>query len=472
MRVSQLGVLALGVFGLAGAASAQTSEGWKYSGSLRMRSENWDWFQPTDTTKQNKYSFVGAILRYGADSKIGKTSAKIELAAPMLLGLPKNAMAPAPAGALGLGATYRAQNGSQNASVFLKQGYFLGKANGGALKVGRFEFAEGKEVTPKDPALAVTKNTQVAERLIGPFAWTHIGRSIDGATWSKSTPTRNLTLLLGRPTEGVFDLDGNTSLRKVRVGYLANTKSYTGGENRLFVMGYDDTRGLAKTDNVAATLKDQNAIRLTTLGGHALQALKTPLGAGDALVWGAVQTGRWGSLRHEASSWTAQVAIRPSFGKKNALNLRTGYYYASGDSDPNNGQHGTFYPMLNTPRLFARTPFFTEANLEDTFVSASWKAGSKVSFRADYHWLRLAKANDLWYQAGGPFNNTAFGLVGRPSGGSRNFADLADLSADITLNKTTMASLYFGQMLGKTVVKSIYPDSRGSLGYLEITRKF
>jgi hypothetical protein len=467
--------VAIGLIGCCASAHAQTKPtpgGWKYTGSLRVRGESWDWFKPADATRQNKYTFVGAILRYGADGKVGKSPVKLELAAPALLGLPKNATAPAPAGALGLGAVYRAQNGSQNASVFLKQGYFVGRVSNGALKVGRFEFAEGKETVPSDPALAYAKNTQIAERLIGPFAWTHVGRSLDGVTWSKNRPSVNTTLTVALPTEGVFDLDGANTLTKVKVGYLSTTKTYRSGERRFFVIGYEDTRGLAKTDSSVAARKDKDAIRLTTIGGHALATFKTPLGKGDGLLWGAAQTGRWGKLRADSNSWTAQLGVRPKLGSKNSLALRGGYYYASGDSNPSDGQHGTFYPMLNTPRIFARTPFFAEANLEDLFFSATWKAGKKLSFRSDYHRLQLAKARDLWYQAGGPYNNAVFGLVGRPSNGNRKLADLLDLSADLTVNKDTTASFYLGQMLGKGAVKAIYPGSKGSLGYLEVTRKF
>lgn len=73
-----------------------------------------------------------------------------------------------------------------------------------------------------------------------------------------------------------------------------------------------------------------------------------------------------------------------------------GDYYASDDGDPGDGQHGTFYPMLNTPRVFARTPFFAEANLEDSFVSVTGEVGKKLAPRSDYHHL-------LWFHADGPY---------------------------------------------------------------------
>ena len=356
--------------------------------------------------------------------------------------------------------------------MFLKQGFFVGKAGGGALKVGRFEFAEGKETIPTDPAMAFTKTTQMAERLIGNVAWSHVGRSFDGATWSKTKNNTNNTLFVAMPTQGVFDLDGGNTLTKVKVASLSNTRIYKNWERRLFAIGYEDKRGLGKTDDNPAASKDKDPVRLTTLGGNVLGTFPTPLGPGDGMLWGALQTGKWGKQNVRSDSWTAQLAVHPSFGKSNGLAVRGGYYYASGDSNPNDSQHGTFYPLLNTPRLFARTPFFSEANLEDSFVSVTGKIGKKFSLRSDYHHLQLAKSQDLWYQSGSPYNNKVFGLTGRPSAGNKNLADLVDFSADMTLSKSTTASLYFGQMLGKGVIKSIYPDSRGSLGYLELNYKF
>ncbi|MBB6051449.1 alginate export family protein [Armatimonas rosea] len=464
----------IALLGSCASVHAQTTESgeWKYTGSLRVRLESWDWFKPADATKQNQYNYVGSILRYGADGKVGNSPVKLELAAPLLLGLPTNASAPLPAGSLGVGAVYRAQNGSQNGSVFLKQGFFVGKAAEGALKVGRFEFDEGKETIPTDPAMAFTKSSQVAARLIGTVGWSHVGRSFDGFTWSRTEKSANTTLLAAMPTQGVYDLDGQNTLTKVKVASLSHTKLYKNGEDRLFLIGYEDTRGLVKTDDNPTAAKDTNPIRLATLGGNLLGTFPTPFGPGDGLLWAAVQSGQWGSQRANANSWTAQVAVHPGFGKKNDLAVRGGYYYASGDSNPNDNQHGTFYPILNTPRLFARTPFFAEANLKDAFVSVTGKVGSKLALRGDYHLLQLANANDLWYQSGSPFNNTAFGLTGRPSSGSHNLADLIDLSADMTLSKSTTASFYFGQMLGKEIVKSIYPDSKGSFGYMEVNYKF
>ena len=453
---------------------------WTLSGSARVRQESWNWFAPKDPKFDPNYTFTGATLRLAAARPLpGKkgSEVKIELQQSGLVGLPKSSLAPAPQGALGLGATYRAVNGAQTGRLFLKQAYVALPVGTGALvKAGRFEFADGAETAPPVPTLAAVKKQRVAERLIGPFAWTHVGRSFDAASYSASAPAGNLTLVAGYPTRGVFDVDGGDTLTSVRFGYVAATRNHYAkttrlpGEERLLVMLYDDSRkSVTKTDNLPAIAKDRDSIKITTLGGHVLRALP---GGFDALLWGALQSGDWGKKKHRAFAFAAETGYKPRAGRKIDLWLRLGYDRYSGDGNAADGTHSTFYPLLNTPRIYARTPFFAEANARDLFFQVQAKPNAKLALRADYHKIALDNKNDLWYQAGGPFEPGGnFGLVGRKGSGGA-LADLADLSADLTLDKSTTASLYVGRMLGKSVVRSIYPSSAGTFGYGEITVKF
>jgi hypothetical protein len=45
--------------------------------------------------------------------------------------------------------------------------------------------------------------------------------------------------------------------------------------------------------------------------------------------------------------------------------LRGGYTLGSGDGNPNDCTHGTFFQILPTPRPFARFPFFNMENNRD-----------------------------------------------------------------------------------------------------------
>ena len=462
------------IFGLvvlvAAPATAQTTT---YSGSLRLRQEAWDWFQPATGSFQNAYTFTGATLRYGATRATKTSSATIELEAPALIGLPTRATAPAPQGGLGLGALYRGFNGNQASSLFVKQAFYQDKLRG--FRAGRFEFNDGMESVPESPTLAWVKSQRVSQRLVGTFAWSQVGRSFDGLHYSKTKGTDNLTAVAAYPTAGVFDLNGQPTLTSVRFGYLAATRATKTSDQRLFGILYEDARkGVTKVDNrvATATATDKDSIRILTFGGHYARTGESKAGKWDVLGWAALQSGDWGVQTQEAYAYSLEAGWQPKKAK-NAPWFRIGYNVYSGDGNPGDGKHQTFSPLLNTPRIYARTPFFAEANSRDLFIQALVRPDKKTTIRADLHCVSLDKAADRWYAAGGPFLSAgSFGLIGRanPSGGTQ-LADLIDLSADRVIDKRTSASVYVGHLLGKTVVKGIYPDSKGFFAYGELTYK-
>ena len=116
-----------------------------FTGSIRARWENTDWY---DSDKANgSYDFGGAILRASLGQSKEKYDWQVEAALPILIGLPNTALAPAPQGQLGLGASYFAANGKQDGSVLLKQAFIRFKGlfgdKGSSLRLGRFEFNDG-----------------------------------------------------------------------------------------------------------------------------------------------------------------------------------------------------------------------------------------------------------------------------------------------------------------------------------------
>ena len=449
------------------------------SASLRVRSEQWDWF---GNEPAGKYGFVGALLRVGLSQAWTSASWSVELAAPALVGLPDNAIAPAPRGQLGFGGTYSAANDRDNspASVFVKQAYVrFGQPpsrGGHALRVGRFEFVDGTEMIPRHATLAALKRDHIAHRLLGTFGWTHVGRSLDGALYSFDRPGRvNVTALGALPTRGVFDVKGMSSL-DVRIGYAAATKAFAwrggSGEWRLFSLAYQDRRTVLKTDNrpLAVRQGDAKDIRVGTLGAHYLHVVKTGVGDVDLLLWGALQGGDWGGLTQRGSAGAAEIGFQP--GSSNPLRpalvqpwVRAGWFRGSGDVDPSDGRNGTFFQVLPTPRIYARMPFYNLMNLEDVFGSLSLRT-ARVTLRAEVHGLRLAESADLWYQGGGAFERQTFGYVGRPSGGSRGLATLLDVGADVRLGALTL-SAYAANASQRAVIMRLFPGGAGRLFYLE-----
>jgi len=161
--------------------------------SLRTRVEFWNWFNPTGT-QNNDYAFVGTVARGALRWKDDAFEVLLEAQNSALMTLPDDAAAPAPQGPLGLDAVYFAHNRQQDdASVFLKQGFFILKrlgVEGLTLKGGRFEFSEGSEVLTKEPTLDWLKKVRLSQWLIGPFGWSHAGRAFDGVTASPARRDR------------------------------------------------------------------------------------------------------------------------------------------------------------------------------------------------------------------------------------------------------------------------------------------
>jgi Alginate export len=450
-----------------GAATAQSEV--NIHGSVRSRVEMWDWF---DGGGDSQYAFSGNMLRLSA----GRTGKRIdwlfEAEAPLLFGLPSNAVVAGAQGQLGLGGNYWAANDrNTNAGMlFPKQGYLRFKSGRQSVRLGRFEFSDGAETIPADATVAWLKRERIAQRLIGPFGWSHVGRSFDGMQYAWSGKNTNVTAIGVRPTRGAFQVDGWGELDVV-LGYGAVTRSTGSADWRVFGAYYDDWRNIVKTDNRAAAVRsaDRQAVRIGSVGGHYVRKA----GRFDALLWGVVQAGRWGVQSHRAFAVAAEAGWQPAVLPKLKPWLRAGYFRSSGDGDPNDAQHRTFFQMLPTPRPYARTPFFNLMNNQDVMAAVIVRPHKAVSIRSEAHALRLSNRHDLWYSGGGAFQPWTFGYAGRPSGGYGDLAALYDISADYALNAHWSVTGYFGHVSGGEVVRSIYPaGDRANFGYVELNYKF
>lgn len=450
------------------------------SGSWRVRSESWDWFE--DGSSSSTYTFPHSLLRLNIGQSHGSVDWQAEAAVPMLFALPADAAAPAPQGQLGLGATYFAANKGRRyiARIFLKQGFVRFKdGERRSLRIGRFEFLDGSEVKPKDPTLAAMEKTRITQRLIGNFGWSAVGRSYDGVQFTQNWRKNNFTFVQARATQGVFQAEG---MGELDVGFLYG--SYTvpitrkGGDSelRIFGIGYDDPRGtVLKTDNrpLAARRADNQDILLGTFGADYLQVFNTSTaGKFDFLVWGAVQAGSWGLESDRAGAFAGEFGWQPPV-QRLAPWLSAGYSYGSGDANPNDNKHTTFSQLLPTPRVYARFPFYDMQNNKDLYAMFILHPHRQVAVRTDVHALSLAERNDLWYLGGGPFQRQTFGYVGRPSGGQSKLANVWDLSMDYKVSPRFGVTFYYAKAWGSDVISQIYPNGKnGQFGYVEINTSF
>lgn len=458
------------------------------TGTLRSRIYGWDWFQPA--SGDNAYAYSGNLLRLNFAGERNGWDWDVELAAPILLGLPDNATAPSPQGALGLGSSYYTANGNSQYSgmVFAKQLFVrftgLGGSDANSLQAGRFEFTDGTELTSKNATLATLERDRIGQRLIGTFGFSDVGRSFDGLHYSNSKATHDLTFVAAVPTRGVYQTDGWGWI-DTAFAYVSFTRAWGRGshaaDTRVFAVDYDDWRKLLKPDNRPLALRsgDTENIRIQTFGAHSLHAFATTAGTIDALGWGVFQTGRWGTQIQRAYSLDFEGGYQPNVGGvlKPLATLkpwiRGGYTIGSGDGNPNDNQHQTFFQMLPTPRIYARFPFYNMMNTEDGFGALVLRPHAKVTTSSEFHSLRLSSANDLWYSGGGAFQPWTFGYTGRSTSAHRSLANLYDSSVEYRPTRVIAFTAYFGFAQGRAAMEEVYPQGpNGRFGYVETLFRF
>ncbi len=466
------------LFTLPSTGQPASSDAVVFQGSLRSRVEMWDWFSAPPAN--NNYALSGNLLRLGLSQTKKNFDWQIEFAVPILLGLPDNAIAPGTPGQLGFGASYYASNKlSQNAAmIFAKQAFMRWKGPKQSLRVGRFEFSDGAERTPANTTLAAIKRDRVNQRLIGPFGFSHVGRSFDGFQYAWTEKNATYTLISAVPTRGVLQTDG-WGWNRTEVTYgsavWAMQKGGAASETRVLGIFYDDFRHVVKTDSrpLAVRRNDLANIRIFTFGGHHLSAFSGRQGTFDVMLWGVGQTGKWGVQDHRAHAIAIEGGFQPAFAKPLKPWIRGGYFISSGDGNPNDNEHDTFFQMLPTARVFARFPFFDMLNNRDINAALITRPHVKVTISNEFHALRLSNPNDLWYTGGGVFQPWTFGYSGRNALGARSLANLYDLSVEYRMNPAFAFTGYFGYAQGLAVMKAIYPQGKdGRLGYLEFTYRF
>lgn len=452
------------------------------TGTLRSRVYVWNWFQ--GPAGESQYAYSGNYLRLNLAEKFNAWDWDAEFSTPFLLGMPTTATAPAPQGALGLGSNYFSANGNaQNTAMIFPRQLFvrfrgLGGNEGTKLQVGRFIFQDGSEITPKSATLATLKRDRVSQRLLGDFGFSDVGRSFDGVHFSSTTASNDFTFIAAAPTRGVFQVDG-WGWNRVGFGYGSYTHEWGTGrhaaDTRFFVLEYDDWRHILKTDSRALGVRkgDTENIRIDTFGGHSLHAFTTDAGVFDLLAWGAVQTGRWGTQQQRAYAVDFEGGFQPGILPKVKPWLRGGFTGGSGDGNPNDNRHGTFFQVLPTPRPYARFPFFNMMNTQDGFGALILRPNPKVTVSSEFHSLRLSNRNDLWYSGGGVFQPWTFGYVGRPTSGRRSLGNLYDTSVEYRTTRKITVTAYLGYTQGLAAMEAIYSQGKnGQFGYLEFLYRF
>jgi len=444
----------------------------------RTRTDVYNWY--SDPPYTTTYPFVEQLLRISIAQRLKHIDWLAELGSNDAFDVPTTSVSPVSAqGNLGLGGNYYAASPNTTpAAAALRQGYirFHGSAPDTNLRVGRFEFFDGAETTPKDATIAWLQTNRIAQRLIGNFGFTVGQRSFDGLDAHYGKGSWDITGMAGRAVQGVFNMNANPELN-VDLQYLAFSK-YDFSNHflwRVFAIDYHDGRTfIAKTDNRALAVRqaDHKNIRVGTYGADFITSLPAGPGTFDALFWGVLQNGNWGDLSQHSGAAAAEAGYRFTSVTSHPW-IRGGFFRGTGDQNSTDTVHNTFFQILPTARAYARFPFFDLMNSTDNFAQLVDSPLKHLELRSDLHFLKLTSNKDLWYQGGGAYDNKSFGFAGRPAGGHNSFATLADISSDYQITPAFALNLYYAHSFGKSVVKADYPAGQSAdLGYLELVYKW
>ncbi|MBM4194662.1 MAG: hypothetical protein FJ202_09840 [Gemmatimonadetes bacterium] len=456
--------------------ATQSSTTWSARNWTRL--ELWSFFEPSIGGGDHEYAYPANRLQLG----VRRVARRYELAAAMQYvqfgNLPDNAVGPGP---LGLGAVYFAHAGrSDSRQVYLR--YLNARINdvlpGVAVQVGRMPYSSGGEAASADPKIQAVKLQRVEARLVGEFDWSLYQRGFDGIRVNVTRPAWSVTAAGLMPTQGGFEDAAGLMMPGVRV--LAANVSFRPGrviprtEWQLFALHYDDDRDVSARPDNSGRAASRADVAITTLGTAAVAASAPRDGRQwDGLLWIAAQAGSWYDEPHRALS----VAIEGGHQWMDAPGrpwLRGGYLHASGDGDPGDARHGTFFQMLPTVRRYAQTASYSQMNHTDLFVQAIARATASLGVRVDVHRVGLASARDAWYSGSGATQarGATFGFSTRPSHGARHLGTTLEGSVDYALTPRWSVNAFLGMVRGGPVVRPAFPGRTLTFGYLENVVQF
>jgi hypothetical protein len=467
-------------------------ENLKWSVRNRTRYEFWDWFEPGDSptfNTNNDYGYWATVTNLVLEYNQKYFQILVDAQDTHFIGIPDDAIGPAPLGPYGIGAIYFAHNSERDyGTTFINQAFVRFKdlfCGGLSLKIGRFDYALGNEFRGENPKLNWLRDFRLSQRLIGPFGWSHVSRSYDGFQAVYDNTQANFTVGYYHPTQGGLEIDAMDTIEDIDLitAYLTFKESILipHSEMGLFYIFYGDDRDAAGrrnipfVDNRPLSIRnaDTHEIGIHTLGFHFLEALTLGPGMADFFLWVPIQFGDWGNLDHNAYAYAieagyqfAEVWSKPW--------IRLGYFVGSGDEETGDNKHETFFQILPTARLYAFTPFYNLMNNEDLFIQLIMKPLDDLLLRTEFHNLRLNDKNDLWYMGAGATKKEGniFGYVGRPSLANKSLANVWEITLSYDINENLNINGYYAHLFGKEIIEEIYRGNDGDFAYLEFNLKF
>ncbi len=442
----------------------------------RIRGEFVDWFATAqDGPSPNyRYNFLGNKFQLGVRVTRDPYELFVQFQDSTLANIPDNG--------IGVGSIYYANTmrGTQNGAI-LRNAWIGGRnvlgVTGLSGRAGRLLYSDALDVPATNPNLKWIQLNRLSQRLLGPFDYTHVGRSFDGAHIGYDVGLLNVTGFGFVPTYGGFEVDANRELDIALGGLVLNLKeSQLLGPTigRLFWTYYGDNRDVVFLDNRPLAERQADAgmpANIHTIGAHVARVEPIGPGLADGMAYGFGQLGDWQSLSQQA--WAYGVELGYRFPQTFATPwLRTGINSGSGDTNPNDGVHGTFFQLLPTAWLYAQFPFYNMMNNQDVFVQTILDPHPMVSFRLDGHWLRLNASQDFAYFGGGATKNDFFGYGGINGKGRSELAYLVNFMLTVRPTAFMTVNGFYAHAWGQGVINQAFVGTGGNYGFLEVLLSF
>jgi hypothetical protein len=274
------------------------------------------------------------------------------------------------------------------------------------------------------------------------------------------------------PTQGGYEESASPTITKVQLYSAAATfKPHVlipWSELQFFSHTYRDRRDVeTRPDNSPFAVTEAN-ITVSAFGASQVGIFPTDFGEVDSVVWLVGQAGDWYGDTHRAWSLAAEIGHRWTAMTWQPW-VRVGLLYASGDKDPTDTRHGTFFQMMPTSRRYSLSNTYAQMNMKELFGQLYLYPTSRLTLRADVHRVSLADANDRWYAGSGATarRGVFFGYSIRPSNAATSLGTVVEGSADVKINRYWSMNAYLGHIAGGDVVKGLFTGNRLSFFYFE-----
>ena len=458
------------------------------------RFDAWSFFEPRSPDADPDYLLLGnrATLGVRLDKPRFRVFGAFQYA--QLVGLPRRATGPGP---LGPGALYYDAARTPEAyqlyfkalSIRVKKFF----APSVSIEAGRMGASpdSGHEKRVRTPRLIDESRNRLAGRLIGEVGWSIFERAFDGVRLDVDREGWDATAALLWPTQGAFEESANPTLDEVRVAAAslqiardltpsidfhtvtaAGAGSPDAHELQFFAYHYSDRRQITSRPDNTGRPSIAADIGIATVGASHIGSYAAGRGQAESLLWAAGQLGDWYGADHRAFSLVAEGGYR--WRVRWEPWLRAGLTYASGDRDPADGEHGTFFPMLPStkPDLLAGT--FAQMNLRDLFAEVRLHPHHRLRVSGDVHELSLLHGSDRWYSGTGATASTGsfFGFVTRRPGGSTDLGWATTARAEIGVTTRWRLSASLGTVKGGDVVRQLFAGDRLTVFSLESVLAF